>query len=423
MPSLKRDIDGIPVCGYYEGGWQELAEAFCTNFSQRRELGASLCVTRRSKIVVDMWGGFKDDAQTVPWDEETICVVFSSTKGATAFCAHILCDRGLLRLDALVGEYWPQFATNGKERATVAMMLNHSAGVPGLRAPLKDRAFADWDYMVQHLAEEKPFWEPGTRNGYHALVYGWTIGELVRRVSGKSLGTFFNDEIAKRLKLDFWIGLPEEVEPRVAPLIPYVLGPDEPAPEFVAEAAAHPLSASARALGNTGGYMSLNREDGIAAHERFGVNQRWAHKAEIGSAGGITNARGLAGLYAPLAMRGGGIVSPVQAERMGQVSTATMRDAVLLIPTRFSLGYMCSMDNRGRNKAGGESMIIGSRAFGHVGAGGSFGFADPECELSFGYTMNRMGPGILLNERGQSLVDSAYRCLGYRDDRAGVWMM
>ena len=172
--------------------------------------------------MVDLWGGTADQKTGAPWTKDTVSIVFSCTKGATALCAHVLASRGKLDLDAPVAELWPEFAQNGKERATTRMMLDHSVGVPALRAKVKDSGPYEWDYMTGLLAEEAPFWEPGTRNGYHGFTFGWTVGEMVRRAAGVSLGTFFQDEIAKPLGLDFWIGLPEAIEPRVAPIIPYV---------------------------------------------------------------------------------------------------------------------------------------------------------------------------------------------------------
>src|SRR5574337_705133 len=171
-------------------------------------------------------------SSAAPWTDDTISIVHSCTKGATALCAHLLIDRGQLDLHAPVAEYWPEFAANGKQRATVEMMLNHSVGVPALREPVKDGGYYDWHYMCERLAAEAPFWEPGTRNGYHMMTFGWLVGELVRRVSGRSLGAFFRDEVATPLELDFWIGLPDAHRARVAPMIPWSPGADGPVMPF-----------------------------------------------------------------------------------------------------------------------------------------------------------------------------------------------
>jgi CubicO group peptidase (beta-lactamase class C family) len=401
----------MEIHGTCDPKFQLVRQEFERNFRERGEVGASVCITLRGDTVVDLWGGKARVDRETPWTEETVSIVFSSTKGATALCAHVLASRGRLDLDAPVATYWPEFAQAGKARLPVKMLLNHQAGLPAVRAPLPQGAYADWEVMVNALAKEEPFWEPGTRNGYHALTMGWLVGEVVRRVSGKSLGTFFREEVAKPLGLDFWIGLPEDKESRVAPMI--AAEPD-PHSLFFQEVA-KPGSLQSLVLLNSGGYMGAKPEYDLRA----------AHAAEIGAAGGITNARGLAGMYAPLAcggkLRGVELVSPDILARMSRVSSATGRDAVLMMPTRFALGFMKTTDNRREPLGVQDSVLIGEDAFGHVGAGGSFGFADPAAAMSFGYTMNRMGPGAALNARGQSLVDATYRSLGYKSDASGAW--
>ena len=401
----------MEVHGSCDPKFQSVRQEFERNLRERGEVGASVCITLRGETVVDLWGGMARPETRTPWAADTISIVFSSTKGATALCAHMLASRGKLDLDAPVAKYWPEFAQSGKEHITVKMILNHQAGLPAVREPLPQGAYANWNLMVNTLAKEAPFWEPGTRNGYHALTIGWLVGEIVRRVSGKSLGTFFQDEIAKPLGLEFWIGLPEDKESRVAPMIAAAPDPDS---LFFREVA-KPGSLQSLVLLNSGGYM------GAAPEFDF----RAAHAAEIGAAGGITNARGLAGMYAPLAcggkLRGVELVSPTILAQMARVSSATGQDAVLMMPTRFSLGFMKTMDNRRERLGVRDSVLLSEDAFGHVGAGGSIGFADPKAEMSFGYTMNRMGPGASLNDRGQSLVDATYRALGYQSDASGAW--
>ena len=399
------------VHGFCEAGFESVLNEFVKNFNDRSEVGASVCVQVDGQIKVDLWGGLSSDDDKTPWQKDTVSIVFSCTKAAVALCAHILADRGELDLFAPVTDYWPEFGKNGKEKTTVAMMLNHSAGLPAFRDPIKPGGYYDWDYMVKRLEDEAPFWEPGTRNGYHMVSFGWTVGELIARVSGKTLGQFFADEVAGPLGLDFWIGLPEEIEPRVSPIIIFSPNPGDPVTEFVEKLLSDNSSIQ---------YLSfLNSGD-------FDVNTREAHAAMIGGGGGITNARSLCGMYAPLSgdgtYQGRKLVSLDAIARMRQVSMATQRDATLLIPSRFTLGFMKSMDNRHRPLGHVESLIIGEKAFGHGGAGGSLGFADPECSLAFAYTMNKMGFGILLNERGQSLVDATYRSLGYRSNQSGVWV-
>ena len=402
--------------GICKPGFERVAEAFQENFDAKGEVGASVCLTVGGETVVDLWAGTADQKTGAPWTKDTVSIVFSCTKGATAICAHVLASRGKLDLDAPVAELWPEFAQSGKEHATTRMMLDHSVGLPALRAKVKDNGPYEWDYMTGRLAEEAPFWEPGTRNGYHGFTFGWTVGEMVRRAAGVSLGTFFQNDIARPLGLDFWIGLPEAIEPRVAPIIPFIYKPEQARTPFMIDLATKKESPAALFFFNVGAWRT------------GGANTRAGRAAEIGAANGVTNARGLAGMYAPLAQGGAPLVDAKTLARMGEVSMATHDDATLRIPTRFALGFMKSMDNRKRSvgaKLFGpdvDSVIMGSAAFGHVGAGGSLGFADPVAGLSFGYTMNRMGPGLLMNERGQGLVDAAYLSLGYKNKDGGVWV-
>lgn len=397
--------DELNVSGICDERFAEVQAEFEKNFAERGEVGAAVSIKIDGTPLVDLWAGTVDREGT-PWAEDTMTVVFSCTKGATALSAHLLADRGELDLDVLVADYWPEFATNGKENATVSMMLNHSVGVPAIRERLPDGAYADWDLMVERLAAEEPWWEPGTRNGYHMMSFGWTVGELVRRVSGRSLGTFFAEEIAGPLGAEFHIGVPADREDRVASVISSRPDPDEMT-DFTKVVIEQPDSLQRMALMNNGG---------------FNPNDPVYHRAEIGGGGGVANARGLATLYSPLAKGGDGLYSPAAVARMSEVSVATGCDATLLMPSRFGLGFMKSMDNRRRPKGDRDSVVLSSEAFGHVGAGGSIGFADPRRGLSFGYSMSKMGPGLLLNDRGQALVDATYRALGCRDNAAGVWV-
>ena len=401
---LQRELAAGVVAGEYDDRFAPVVEEFVRNFDEREEVGASLCVTLDGATVVDVWGGVADPKTGRAWERDTVSIVHSCTKGATALCAHALAAQGKLDLEAPVAEYWPEFARAGKETATVRMMLDHSVGVPVLRGELAPGELYDWDRMVSRLEAEEPFWEPGTRHGYHMINFGWTVGELVRRASGRSLGTFFREAVAEPLGVDFWIGLPEELEDRVAPVIPTLRQKGDPLTSFELAVVSDRASVSALAIANVAG---------------MNPNSRAAHAAEIGGGGGITNGRGLAGMYTPLALGGGDLVDRDGLDRMRRVSSAVNRDATLCIGTRFAMGFMVSMDNRARPDT--DSAIIGEHAFGHVGAGGSIGFADPSCGLGFGYSMNRMGKGILLNDRGQSLVDATYRVLGHRSDGSGSW--
>ena len=392
--------------GHCDPQFAALRDEFERNFAERGEVGASVCLSVNGETKVDLWGGSANPETGEDWQENTVSIVFSNTKAATALCAHMLIDRGQLNPADLVSEYWPGFAKNGKEATTVQMMLNHESAVPACRQPLRDGAFLDWDYMVSRMEDEEAWWEPGTRNGYHMVNFGWTVGELVRRVSGKSLGQFFADEVAGPTNADFWIGLPDGFSHPIAPIRMFEINPEDTPTPFTAKLFTEPESLQALSFLNTGGWD---------------FNDPAAHKAEIGGAGGISNARGMVSWYTPLAMNDGRFVSPERLAAMSRTSVATSLDATLLAPTRFASGFMKSMDNRAIPQGDKMSGILGEAAFGHAGAGGSIGFADPECGMAFSYTMNQMGVGILLNERGQSLVDAAYRALGYKSDASGAW--
>ena len=409
MKQLDQQTASGRVHGHFHPRFEALAEAFVANFDERGEVGASLCLTLDGETVVDLWGGWADAEAERPWNDDTVTVVFSSTKGVVALAAHTLVAAGELDLNAPVSRNWPEFASNGKEDATVRMMLDHSVGVPAFRDKLGQQDCCDWEIMVGRLEREEPFWRPGTRGGYHMANFGWTVGELVRRVSGQSLGSYVRSELAEPTGAEFWIGLPESEEPKVAPVISARPVRGAPQSRFI-QALLKQGSISSLAYFNQGG---------------FKPNSRACRAAEIGGGGGVGNARGLARLYAPFAcggeLAGKRFVDADTLAAMGEVAIASHDDATLLIPTRFGLGFMKSIDNRRSLEVDKSSAILSSAAFGHAGAGGSLGFADPQARISFGYVMNKMGPGILLNERGQSLVDATYRCLGYTSNASGVW--
>jgi CubicO group peptidase (beta-lactamase class C family) len=382
------------IHGRVDARFEPVRDAFARNFTERDELGASVCVIAAGRTLVDLWGGFADAARARPWREDTLVMVHSCTKGATALCAHVLAARGALDVDAPVARYWPEFAAAGKEQISVSMLLSHRAGLAAIDRSLRPRDGLVWDTMVDALAQQAPNWEPGTRHGYHAITFGWLVGEVVRRVSGCSLGTFFRDEIAGRLGLDFWIGLPEAEEPRVARIAP----PPRPDPNDAFGAALQ-------------GHGSLTRRAFMNPSTLFFAGgadfARQLRAAEIPAANGITNARGLAGLYAPLAAGGARLVGPETLARMTAVESEGP-DRILVHPTRFTQGFMKSIDSGPLHRA---RLGPSDAAFGHVGAGGSLGMADPSAGVAIGYAMNRMGPGQLMNERGQSLVDAVYECL------------
>jgi CubicO group peptidase (beta-lactamase class C family) len=410
MIKINEHVADAVVSGYVDTKYQTVAEAFINNFSKHSELGASCCVRVGEQTVVDLWGGHTSVDKTQAWQEDTISVVFSCTKAMTALCAHLLIERGQLGLKEYVTTYWPEFGQNGKDKITVEMLLNHSSALPAFKQPIKTDGYNDWDYMVKRIEQEQPFWLPGSRNSYHMISFGWTVGELIRRISGMSLGQFFEQEFAQPLQADFWIGLPEETANRVAPVTMASVDESQPMSDFMIDIVNNPTSTSHLALLNSGGH-NANSADTL--------------RAEIGGAGGVSNARAMAKLFTPLAndgkANGKQYFSTKAVKQMSNVSTASMLDATLLVPTRFALGFMKSIDNRQCQPGNRDSFIIGDRAFGHVGAGGSAVFADPDSKLSFAYTMNLMGTGILLNQRGQKLIDATYQSMGYADNSAGYW--
>ena len=382
------------IHGHCDPRFARVRDAFARNFAERGEIGASFCAIVGGRPVVDLWGGFADPAAGRPWAADTLVMVHSSTKGAAALCAHVLASRGALDVDFPVARYWPEFAAAGKERIPVRMLLSHRAGLAAIDRSLRPRDGLDWNTMVGALAEQAPNWEPGTAHGYHAVTFGWLVGEVVRRISGRSLGRFFRDEIAGPLGLDFWIGLPAELDSRVARITPPPAA--DPSDPFGA-ALLDKDSLTRRAFMNPSTLF-------FAGGAEFA---RQLRAAEIPAANGMANARGLAGMYAPLAEGGGRLVDAETLARMSAVESDGP-DRILIHATRFAQGFMKSIDGGPLHRAW---LGPNQAAFGHVGAGGSLGMADPIAGVAIGYAMNRMGPGLLLNERGQSLVDAVYDCL------------
>ncbi|MFF0031281.1 serine hydrolase domain-containing protein [Streptomyces avermitilis] len=368
-------------------------EAFEGNFRERGELGAAVTVTLGGETVVDLWGGWADAARTRPWERETLVNVWSTSKGPTSLCAHILADRGLLDFDAPVAAYWPEFAAAGKGSVLVRHLLSHRAGLAGLREPHSVEQLYDWELTAQRLAAQEPWWEPGTRSGYHALTFGFLVGEVVRRVSGLLPGAFLEREVTGPLAIDFTIGLPEKEADRAAELVhPRAAATSEQA-EVFSQLAPVALAALLNPV--------------VGATE--GNTERW-RAAEIPAANGHGTARAVAALYGIFAGRGSWdgrpILSPEAAERVRE-GQGSCRDLVLGAgfesETEIGLGLWLS----GPNGSYGPN----PKAFGHDGFGGSCGLADPEAGVSLGYVMNRMGPHIADDPRKMALVDALYSAL------------
>ena len=376
--------------------FRRVREVFEDNFRTRREIGAAVAVVHDGETVVDLWAGWADQAKTQPWQRDTIANVYSCTKAMAALCAHQLVERGRLDLDAPVAEYWPEFGQRGKSRIPVRWLLSHRAAVPAVREILPGETLYDWNAICAALAGEEPWWEPGTAHGYHAVTFGWLVGEVVRRVDGRSLGTYFRDEIARPLGLDFHIGLSDSEHGRVAELGNLEMSEtgelDPDALGLMQVVLAEPDGMTARAFMNPP-TMAL------------GVNNPEWRRAEIPGANGHGAARDLARVYGALARGGdlGGVhvLAPAGIARLRQEQSRGA-DLVLKIDTRFGLGVMLPQ-NRPDARFGPSP-----NAFGHPGAGGALGCADPDAHIGFGYTPNRLGPHILLDPRATALLDAIY---------------
>jgi CubicO group peptidase (beta-lactamase class C family) len=383
-----------PINGECDQRFDRVKRAFTENFAQRGEVGASVAISLDGRPVVDLWGGHLDHVATKPWQRDNIVNVWSTTKGLTAICAHRLAGEGRLDFDAPVAKYWPEFAAGGKAAVPVSYLLNHKAGLAAIRAPLRNEDLFSWEVVTRELARQEPWWTPGTKHGYHAITFGWLVGEVVRRISGKSLGTYFRDEIAGPLGMDAYIGFDASLDPRVAEIFP-VPPPAPGQPNPMADLVKDPNSVSAKALLNPPNTMLPTT-----------TNSRAWRAAEIPGANGHANARALARVYGALA-RGGEVdgVRVVNTAALPRCYTEQSKgtDAVLGFTTRFSLGFMMSLP--------GSQLGPNPRSFGHPGAGGSLGFADPDTKVGFGYAMNQMGSGMLLDVRAAALIDALYASL------------
>ncbi|MFD5120617.1 serine hydrolase domain-containing protein [Streptomyces sp. NPDC058385] len=382
------------IQGHCDARFDAVRAAFEENFDEREELGAAVTVLVDGAPVVDLWGGWADAARTRAWERDTVVNVWSTTKGPTALCAHILIDRGLLDPDAPVATYWPEFAAAGKEGVLVRHLLSHRAGLAGLREPHSLEQLFDWQLTTSRLAAQEPWWEPGSVSGYHALTYGFLVGEVVRRVSGLLPGAFLEREVTGPLGIDFTIGLPDKEAGRAAELV-------HPRAQATSEQAAIFAQLAPAALAALTNPIAGASEANTAA---------W-RAAEIPAANGHGTARAVAALYAIVAGKGRlgdrQILSPEGAERIRE-GQGSCRDLVLgagfTHETELGLGLWLS----GPNGSYGPN----PRAVGHDGFGGSFGSADPESGVAMGYVMNRMGPHIADDPRKMALISAVYDALG-----------
>jgi CubicO group peptidase (beta-lactamase class C family) len=391
------------VEGHCDARFAPIREIFEASFASGEELGAAIAFVLDGEVVVDLWGGHRDREQTQPWQRDTIVNTYSTTKGMTALCAHQLVERGLLDVDAPVARYWPEFAQGDKGDIPVRWLLCHKAGLPAVKKLLPMSALFDWDAMTSALAEQEPWWEPGTRHGYHALTFGHLVGEVIRRASGRSVGAFFRDNVAGPLGADFQIGLPAEDDARcsdlygsLAPPAPPEGGPSIPGPlgDFLRDMTDPSTMAGA----------AFNNPPGRADR----VNTREWRAAEIPAANGHGTARALATIYGALARGGelGGahLLAPESID-FARTEQAFGPDAVLGgLPMRFGLGFMLRQDFMPISPNAG--------AFGHPGAGGSIGMADPDAKVGFGYVMNKMKLGLVGGPGAFSVLRTFYELLG-----------
>jgi CubicO group peptidase (beta-lactamase class C family) len=388
MPAPSARIEGS-----VDPRFARVRDAFAENLTTGADVGAACCVYARGRMVVDLWGGLADRDQQRPWTEDTAALVFSSTKGITAACALRLVERGLLDLDAPIAAYWPEFSAEGKGDVPLRWAFSHRAGVPAVDAALTLDEVLAWDPVVTAIAAQRPSWTPGSQHGYHFRTYGWILGEVVRRVTGSTFGRLLADEISKPLGADFWVGLPADVEPRVATLIP-----PPPLPDPEARALFERLTGPDTLLGR-----ALTGPSNLFHYDEM-WNTRALHAAEMPSSNGIGTARALARIYAAL-------VSDVDEVRLLRPETVAAAravqsdgpDAVLGLPTRFGTGFMLPPP---------LSIAAAPAAFGHPGAGGSLGLADADAEIGFGYAMNQMQLGLTGDPRSARLVQAVYASLG-----------
>jgi len=374
--------------GYVENGFEPVRDAFVANFEEQGDVGAACCAYVDGRPVVDLWGGIADQKSGREWTEDTLALVYSTTKGVTAICAHHLAAASGVDLDAPVVKYWPEFGAAGKDEVTVRQLMSHRAGLPTLEPKLSVEAALSWDPAVESLARQTPLWPPGTRHGYHAVTYGWLVGEVIRRVTGRSVGRYLAEEIAGPLGLDLWIGLPSSEEHRVSRLLP--AGPISR--EALASIPPEQLE-RLRAFADAGSLLmrALNPTD-----PPFSFNYPGLHAAELPGANGIGTARALARLYAATIGEVDGIrILDDATVRGATVEQSSGRDAVLGLDTRFGSGFFLPSP---------FSPLMSPASFGHAGAGGSLALADPERGVGFAYVMNQMQQGIAGDPRPAALV-------------------
>ena len=410
----------VQIEGSCDPRFESVRTAFAEAFEKHREIGAAIAFDLDGENVVDLWAGHSDEARTLPWRFDTIVNTYSTTKGMTAICAHQLVERGLLDLDAPVADYWPEFAAAGKATLPVRLLLNHQAGLPAIRQKLPDEALYDPAAMASALAAEAPWWPPGSDQGYHPVTYGFLVGEVIRRVSGQTVGEMFRREVAEPLEADFQIGLAASEDGRVSDMIGSIAAPRLDAPSRGQDGAdggqpgasatrariKGPLADFLRDMGDPSTMVGAAFSNPRQA--RGAVNTRAWRGAEIPAANGHGNATALARIYGTLA-RGGERdgVRILETESIDRARTeqGEAPDRTLGgLSIRYGLGFML------RNAT--MPFSPGDQAFGHPGAGGSLGMADPETRVGFGYVMNRIKPGLTGGSTAYHVLGAFYEALG-----------
>ena len=364
-------------------------------------MGCGVAVYHKGELVVDLVAGWTDRTKTKEYAADALQLVFSTTKGVTATAGAMCVERGLLSYAQPVAHYWPEFAQHGKGNITVAQLLSHQAGLYTVNKPMEVAEILHWNTITAELAAMAPLWEPGTEHGYHALTFGWLAGELIRRVDGRGVGQFIQEEIAAPLGVELYVGLPEALEHRVVPLL-MGQGHDKPkGPETeeakktreLIEQFMGPNTPGGKALSLSGSWTGeglMNRSDVL--------------RAEIPAANGVTNARSLAAMYAALQHPVNGVQLLSSAMRDAAFTVQTPKnepDTCLIGPTSFAMGYMAASE---------FTPYVGEGSCGHPGFGGSVAFLQPQRQLAFGYVMNKLADNLVGDLRAKTLMDAAARC-------------
>lgn len=384
------------IHGFVSPGYEVVREAFAENFARRHEIGAACCVYHKGEKVVDLWGGVRNKTTGEPWERDTKALVYSATKGLAAMTLAVAHSRGWLDYDARVCKYWPEFAQHGKERITVRQLLAHQAGLFALDEPVNKSLVGDLDHLANVLARQRPAWRPGTRQAYHAITLGFYESELLRRIDPqhRSLGQFFQDEIATPLRLDFYIRLPDSIpDSKLAPLI------DPSSSEMLF---GFPFRMTVDILNPRSNF----RRALLGSELAHDAEHIYARNLEIPAGGGVGTARAIARAYSVFAT--GGKELGLRAETLQQLTAPAVAathgfyDECIKDDVEFSLGFM--KPNRG--------FPFGTpSAFGHPGAGGSLGFADPKAEIGYGYIPNRKGVTLGGDPRDVALRRALYSAM------------